>query len=58
MNYIGKEAIKIWLHPRNFLVRMGFLSFSHPYVVTNMIKQYRDKPIWRQDQIANYDFYH
>jgi hypothetical protein len=45
-----KEAIEIRLHPRSFNMDGGLnLSWSW-YPVINMIKQHRDKPIWRQDQ--------
>jgi hypothetical protein len=47
MDHFIKEATEIRLHPRNFNRDRGFnLNWSW-YLVTNMIKQYRDKPIQR-----------
>jgi hypothetical protein len=48
MDHMIKEAIEIRLHPRNFNRDRGFTLSETWYLVTNVLKQYRDTPIQRQ----------
>jgi hypothetical protein len=45
-----KEAIEIRLRPRSFNRDRSFSLGQFWYLVTNMIKQYQDKPIRRKYQ--------
>jgi hypothetical protein len=50
VDHVIKVATEIKLHPRNFNRNRGFTLSQPWYPVTNMLKQYRDPPIKKQDQ--------
>jgi hypothetical protein len=50
MDHVIKEAIEITLYPKNFNRDGGFTLSQSWCPVTNMLKQYKDTPIWKQGQ--------
>jgi hypothetical protein len=50
MECMIKEATDIILHPGNFNRNGSFTLSGSWYLVTNMLKQYRDTPMWQQGQ--------
>jgi hypothetical protein len=50
MDHEIKEAIEIRFHPNNFNRDGGFTLSRSWYPVTNMLRQYRNTPIWNQGQ--------
>jgi hypothetical protein len=50
IDHVIKEATEIRLHPRNFNRNTCFTLSQPWYPVTNMLKQYRDPSIKKQDQ--------
>jgi hypothetical protein len=52
MDLMIKEAVRIRLYPRNFNRDGGVTISQSWYLVTNMLKQYRDTPIRSQAKQA------
>jgi hypothetical protein len=46
----NNEATEIKLHPSNSNKDSGFIISQSWYLVTNMLKQYRDIPIQKQER--------
>lgn len=50
MDYLIRETTETRLHHRHFNKGRGFNPIQSWYSVANMIKEYCNKPIWRQNQ--------